>query len=474
MGTQKPRIIPWLISQINSKKYPGLVWLNEERTLFCIPWKHGLRQDRCEDDVKIFEAWALASGAYDPRKDKPNPAVWKRNFRSALNRKDGIKVMKDNSSDSTNPHKIYEVTNQISAESDTASEEPFQTNSISPCSELPYFNSPESNMSITMNRNLSEEMMQLQLSHNDEDLYLSPEDHQNEMGILETNIVPVAQENWYSAVTSPEAFAGSATPVYTELVTYTAQEEQDGADAAAFPAPEHGIMHQNPSDQFFHNNTLITDFEVDVYYRGTLVNKTLVKNPHGFCITSRNQPKPGSYLENVVLPWPSMVCDQLVASEICKLLQNLEEGTLVEVREGTICGRRQGKCRSYWSMTDTPHSNKPNQIDKNDYCVLYTLQQFVADLRAFMEGTRKESPEYSIWMCLGELWPDDKPWKKKLIMVQITPVALKYLHEMSYSTGASSLRSSEVNLQISDSLSLSSMPDLMSILKDLQEKMDCE
>ncbi|PIO28729.1 hypothetical protein AB205_0210200, partial [Aquarana catesbeiana] len=108
MSFQKPRIIPWLEEQINSQRYPGLRWTNSEQTQFEIPWKHGLRQDKCEDDVKIFEAWAIASGSYNPNTDTANPAVWKRNFRSALNRKSEIRVFKDNSSDSTNPHKIYE------------------------------------------------------------------------------------------------------------------------------------------------------------------------------------------------------------------------------------------------------------------------------------------------------------------------------------------------------------------------------
>lgn len=55
MSFQKPRIIPWLEEQINSQRYPGLRWTNSEQTQFEIPWKHGLRQDKCEDDVKIFE-----------------------------------------------------------------------------------------------------------------------------------------------------------------------------------------------------------------------------------------------------------------------------------------------------------------------------------------------------------------------------------------------------------------------------------
>uniref|UniRef100_A0A452J738 IRF tryptophan pentad repeat domain-containing protein n=1 Tax=Gopherus agassizii TaxID=38772 RepID=A0A452J738_9SAUR len=53
--------------------------------------------------------WAIDSGSYRPDHDAPAPSVWKRNFRSALNRKPGIQVLRDHSSDSADPHKIYEI-----------------------------------------------------------------------------------------------------------------------------------------------------------------------------------------------------------------------------------------------------------------------------------------------------------------------------------------------------------------------------
>uniref|UniRef100_A0A803J2Q3 Interferon regulatory factor 3 n=1 Tax=Xenopus tropicalis TaxID=8364 RepID=A0A803J2Q3_XENTR len=516
MGSQKPRIIPWLISQVGNPAYPGLIWLNEEKTKLCIPWKHGLRQDRCDYDVKIFEAWAIVSGSYDPSKDQPNPAVWKRNFRSALNRKAGINVIVDRSSDSTNPHKIYEIQKEISVESEIGSEETYLTDSISPSSDFFSTNSPISNTSCNTNVTISEGIMQLQLSHTEEDgtqgrqwvqaqdrtaeslhtraaylwphlftlwthhvptlvasieyLYCSPEDYQA-MACSDAH----TQESWFSGISSPERAGGTDIPTYSEQ-SFVTTPVHVGAPAEVFPgevATNHGSpLQQHITDHFFQDGTLKTEFEVTVYYRGTEVSKSLVKNPHGFRITSKQHADPGSYLDNVVLPLPTKIHDQGVVGEIHKLLKNLENGTLVEVREGSICGKRQGNCRAFWSMTEVPETNQPNQIDKNDYCILFTLQQFVSDLTAFIERTRKDSPQYNIWMCLGERWPDGRPWKKKFIMVQIVPVAMKMLHDMSYSTGASSLRSSEINLEISDSLS--STNDLMAVLRELQEMMDYE
>ncbi|OCT73073.1 hypothetical protein XELAEV_18036052mg [Xenopus laevis] len=466
MGSQKPRIIPWLISQIGNPAYPGLIWMNEEKTRFRIPWKHGLRQDRCDADVKIFEGWAIVSGSYDPSKDQPNPAVWKRNFRSALNRKAGINVIVDKSSESVNPHKVYEIQKGISVEGEVASEETYMNDSISPSSDLFSINSPRSNTSSNMNATLSEGIMQLQLSHTEEDLYCSPEDNQAMPYRDRYN----SQESWFSGISSPERVGDADTPAYSTAPVHM------GAHAEALPAEvatnQGSPLQQHITDHFFQDRTLRTEFEVTVYYRGIEVSKTLVKNPHGFRITSRKHSSPGSYLDDVVLPSPTMIADQAVVGEIHKLLRNLEEGVLVEVRGGSICGKRQGKCRAFWSMTEMPEISQPNQIDKNDYCILHTLQQFVAELTEFIERTRKSSPQYHIWMCLGELWPDVRPWNKKFIMVQIVPVSMKLLHDMSYSTGASSLHSSEINLEISDSLS--STNDVMAVLRELHEMMDFE
>ncbi|XP_075695080.1 interferon regulatory factor 3-like [Rhinoderma darwinii] len=464
MGSQKPRIVPWLINQINSQKYPGLIWINKEQTQFRIPWKHGLRQDRSEDDVKIFEAWAIASGSYDPSKDVPNPAVWKRNVRSALNRKNEMRVIRDQSSDSSDPHKIYELIRGNTTGGDVSSEDLYMSESISPTTDTTNWNSPGNQ--IAMDRNLAQSLIQMQISHNDEELYLAAEDF---LSPLET-----PGQDWYNNISSPDMYlAGAgASSVGQNHSPHSVYEDPSG-QVQSIPADTQESVQQNLLNQFFPNKTFETEFEVQIYYRGTPVKKTLVKNPNGFHITSRKQPYPESYLEDVTLPPPTAIHDQKVAGEINKLLENLQQGTVVEVRNGAICAKRLGKCRSFWTMTDMPTISQPNPIDKMDYCVLYNFQQFVKELIEFIEQKRKESPQYSIWICLGELWPDERTWKKKFIMVQITPVSMQMLHELSYNTGASSLRSSEVNLQISDSLSLNSTSDLLSFLKEFEERMEC-
>ena len=46
----------WLIDQIDSSIYPGLVWENEEKSIFRIPWKHAGKQDYNRDeDAALFK-----------------------------------------------------------------------------------------------------------------------------------------------------------------------------------------------------------------------------------------------------------------------------------------------------------------------------------------------------------------------------------------------------------------------------------
>lgn len=55
METPKPRILPWLVSQLDLGQLEGVAWLDESRTRFRIPWKHGLRQDAQMADFGIFQ-----------------------------------------------------------------------------------------------------------------------------------------------------------------------------------------------------------------------------------------------------------------------------------------------------------------------------------------------------------------------------------------------------------------------------------
>ncbi|XP_071399781.1 interferon regulatory factor 4-like isoform X2 [Centroberyx affinis] len=46
----------WLIEQVDCGKYPGLVWENDDKTIFRIPWKHAGKQDYNQfEDAALFK-----------------------------------------------------------------------------------------------------------------------------------------------------------------------------------------------------------------------------------------------------------------------------------------------------------------------------------------------------------------------------------------------------------------------------------
>lgn len=70
------RLRQWLIEQIDSNMYPGLIWENDEKSMFRIPWKHAGKQDYNQEvDASIFK---VKAGLPSPDRERsfwlPSPA----------------------------------------------------------------------------------------------------------------------------------------------------------------------------------------------------------------------------------------------------------------------------------------------------------------------------------------------------------------------------------------------------------------
>uniref|UniRef100_A0A673ICH8 Interferon regulatory factor 4-like n=1 Tax=Sinocyclocheilus rhinocerous TaxID=307959 RepID=A0A673ICH8_9TELE len=101
----------WLIDQIDSGEYSGLVWENDEKTIFRIPWKHAGKQDYNRDeDAALFKAWALFKGKHREGLDKPDPPTWKTRLRCALNKSNDFDELVERSQlDISDPYKVYRI-----------------------------------------------------------------------------------------------------------------------------------------------------------------------------------------------------------------------------------------------------------------------------------------------------------------------------------------------------------------------------
>ncbi|XP_021563367.1 interferon regulatory factor 3 isoform X4 [Carlito syrichta] len=292
MATSKPRILPWLVSQLDHGQLEGVAWVNESRTRFRIPWKHGLRQDAQQEDFGIFQAWAEATGAYTPGKDKPDLPTWKRNFRSALNRKEGVRLAVDQSKDPHDPHKIYEF----------------------------------------------------------------------------------------------------VTPGFGDFSQWDTSPETSGRGSTS-------------------------DIQEDILDEllGNMALAPLPDGPSGLTVA----PEP---------------CPQLLLSP----------------------------------RSDNPVPCSNLGAPENPLRQLLVPEE---DLITFIEGSGR-SPRYTLWFCVGESWPQDQPWIKRLVMVKVVPTCLRALLDMARLGGASSLENT-VDLHISNSQPLSLTSDqYKAYLQDLVEDMD--
>ncbi|KAJ4935017.1 hypothetical protein JOQ06_007796 [Pogonophryne albipinna] len=99
----------WLVAQIDSGRFEGLCWEDEDRTMFRIPWKHAAKKDyKQTEDAALFKAWAVYKGKYREGRDKADPTMWKTRLRCALNKStDFLEVHERNQLDITEPYKVY-------------------------------------------------------------------------------------------------------------------------------------------------------------------------------------------------------------------------------------------------------------------------------------------------------------------------------------------------------------------------------
>ncbi|NXN69676.1 IRF1 factor, partial [Himantopus himantopus] len=98
MPVSRMRMRPWLEMQINSNQIPGLMWLNKDKMMFQIPWKHAAKHGwDMEKDACLFRSWAIHTGAYKVGEKDPDPKTWKANFRCAMNSLPDIEEVKDKS-----------------------------------------------------------------------------------------------------------------------------------------------------------------------------------------------------------------------------------------------------------------------------------------------------------------------------------------------------------------------------------------
>ena len=94
----------WIVEQVDSRQFPGLEWVDKEKTKFKVPWRHAKKKGyNRERDAALFKEWALYTGKYAKHSD---PTIWKINFRCALN---SLKDINECKEEHTETFKVYQI-----------------------------------------------------------------------------------------------------------------------------------------------------------------------------------------------------------------------------------------------------------------------------------------------------------------------------------------------------------------------------
>ncbi|XP_028322372.1 interferon regulatory factor 1-like isoform X1 [Gouania willdenowi] len=95
MPVSRMKMRPWLEQMIESNSIKGLNWVDKEKTMFVIPWKHAARHGwELDTDACLFKKWAIHTGKYVEGKTS-DPKTWKTNFRCAMNSLPDIEEVKE-------------------------------------------------------------------------------------------------------------------------------------------------------------------------------------------------------------------------------------------------------------------------------------------------------------------------------------------------------------------------------------------
>ncbi|GAA6218458.1 interferon regulatory factor 9 [Lates japonicus] len=373
------RLRNWIVEQVSSGKYPGLVWDDEAKTMFRIPWKHAGKQDfRKDEDAAIFKAWAEFKGKLtDAGQD--NPASWKTRLRCALNKSPEFKEVMDRAQlDISEPYKVYRLV-PFSEQGLVAPEKK--------CKEKPGRRS----------KRRSSEIESDDVSH----------------------VKKIKTEEATSQLCVEDPLLRSGITVQTEEpVQHTTTIQRDLVDEITLDVR---IEESVPAPQGVQDS-----FNVAVHYLGQEVLKRQIQGTDVrimYLPSSLGAPTPAvlkGRFPRIPLPEPpSMLPAGQELQALFTLLPFMEKGVVLTSTPQGVYGKRFCQGRVFWTG---PHTTTPglHKMERNtEPVLLFSKDTFKQQLDHF-RSNGGEPPQCGITLCFGEELSNTEDPSRKLIIVQIT------------------------------------------------------
>ncbi|XP_018615678.1 interferon regulatory factor 4-like [Scleropages formosus] len=405
----------WLIDQVDSGKYPGLVWENDEKTIFRIPWKHAGKQDYNRDeDAALFKAWALFKGKFREGIDKPDPPTWKTRLRCALNKSNDFEELVERSQlDISDPYKVYRI---IPEGAKKGSKHFVLEESKTHMSSLSYSMHP------------SYPSLQAQVPN-----YMMP--HERPWREYVPEQPPHPELQYGQCPYPPRSLSWQGPPVengYQITGSFYACSPTDAQPPSAFSL-DPGMRSAEAM--------ALTDcrLHISLFYRESLVKEVTTTCPEGCRISSCPDDKLYGGVEQVLFPFPY---PQSQRKGVEKLPNALDRGVLLWLAPDGLYAKRLCQSRIYWEGPLAPYTDRPNKLEKEQPCKLFDTQEFLAELQGYAHHGRP-MPRFQVVLCFGDEYPDPQR-QRKMITAQVEPMFARHLFYFTQQTSTPYIRGYEL------------------------------
>ncbi|XP_035866782.1 interferon regulatory factor 5 isoform X1 [Phyllostomus discolor] len=441
---RRVRLKPWLVAQVNSCQYPGLRWVNGERKWFYIPWRHATRHGPSQDgDNTIFKAWATETGKYTEGVDEADPAKWKANLRCALNKSRDFRLIYDGPRDMPpQPYKIYEVCSNGPTPAESQPTEDY----VCGAGEEEEDDDDDELQRMLPSLSLTEAVQP------------GPPMAPYSLPKEDVKWPPTLQQPVGLGPPAPDPCLLGSAPgdhaTFGELLPEVLPSLQPGPLADSLPPQGEQLL---PDLLISPHMLPLTDLEIKFQYRGRPPRALTISNPHGcrlfYSQLQATQEQVELFgpvsLEQVRFPSPEDIPSDKQRFYTNQLLDVLDRGLILQLQGQDLYAIRLCQCKVFWSgPCASANGSHPNPIQREVKTKLFSLEHFLNELILFQKGQTNTPPPFEIFFCFGEEWPDHKPREKKLITVQVVPVAARLLLEMF--SGELSWSADSIRLQISN------------------------